>query len=297
MSTLSGVRHTVRSTAARTRRTLLWTPERYRASIATAVALLVLVPLVSLVVRQPWNAPATADQGTATRAGADGGLPGGVVNGLPAAPAGAGQGTAPASTGATPLVPLPDATGATPTAPVDGEAVPGATQGPVDASAISVAAVLAVAAEATPLPSRSAGGGDATLSPGAATDRWRAQARTTSARFTQKWLDGATADRVDTWVKGLDPWLDPGSRDLVALTNLAQIPRTRPTSVQLVTLEESEATSVVTLADGGRLDLELVWDGETWRVTSYEPVAAAGVAAPTPAGGTGTSPAGASGAP
>ena len=92
--------------------------------------------------------------------------------------------------------------------------------------------------------------------------------------------------------------LHPG--DLVALTNLAQIPRTRPTSVQLVTLEESEATSVVTLADGGRLDLELVWDGETWRVTSYEPVAAAGVAAPTPstpAGGAATSPAGASGAP
>ena len=284
MSTLSGVRHTVRSTAARTRRTLLWTPQRYRASVVAAVAVLVLVPLVSLVVRQPWNQPAATDAPSAAGQGqqADGGLPGGVVNGLPAAPAPGDPGT---DGGATPGVLVPGAAEATPAVPADGSAAPGAPQGSVDASPLPVEAVLAVAAGAEPLPSRSAGGGGGTLSPGAATDRWKAQARTTAARFTQKWLDGATADRVDTWVKGLDPWLDPASRDLVALTNLAEIPRTRPTSVQLMTLEESDATSVVTLADGGRLDLELVWDGDTWRVTSYEPVAAAGVTAPSPDSG------------
>ena len=281
MSTLSGVRHTVRSSAARTRRTLLWTPRRFRLTITGALAVLVLVPVGSLAVRQPW----TRVPGPVTTAGSTAGVPaqdglgGGTVgNGLAGGPAPlpTDVATVPGVPGAT----APAATG-TPvdggTAPADGEGLTPA-DGPVDAAPLPVTAVLAVASS-RPLPSRSAGGGQ-TLSPGAATDRWKAQARTTAVRFSQAWLDGATASRVDTWVRSLDPWLDPAARDVVALTNLAQIPRTSAATVQLLTLAESDATAQVRLGDGGRLDLVLEWDGDTWRVTSYEPVPAS-VAAPS----------------
>lgn len=289
MSTLSGVRHTVRRTAARTRRTVMWTPQRYRLTIALAVAFLVLVPVGSLVVRQPWNAVATGP--TTAEPAVDvpqDGLGGGTVgNGL------AGPTTVPTTAPTVPGVPGATVPAPSGTVPVDDGTVPaeevGPAEGPVDAAPLPVAAVLAVSSS-TPLPSRSAGGGQ-TLSPGAATDRWKAQARTTAVRFSQAWLDGARAPRVDTWVSSLDPWLDPGARDLVALTNLTQIPRTTAASVQLMTLTESDATAQVLLRDGGRIDLELVWDGESWRVTSYEPVPAE-VAAPSATGTTASAGAG-----
>lgn len=295
MSTLSGVRHTVRSTAARTRRTVLWTPRRFRLTITSAVAVLVLVPVGSLAVRQPWTRVDAPAAGAAAPAQDDLGF-GSVGNGLAGTPA-----PVPTTAGATvPGVPgVPGTTSSADVAtPVDGGTAPadddGLTpaDGPVDPAPLPVTAVLAVASS-RPLPSRSAGGGQ-TLSPGAATDRWKAQARTTSVRFSQAWLDGATATRVDTWVRSLDPWLDPAARDVVALTNLAQIPRTAAATVQLLTLAESDATAQVRLGDGGRLDLVLEWDGDTWRVTSYEPVPSS-VAAPAPAG-TATSP-GAGGTP
>ncbi|MFN0281557.1 MAG: hypothetical protein ACKVZ6_06260 [Kineosporiaceae bacterium] len=281
MTALATVRHTVRATAARTRRTVMWSPRRFRTAIAAAVAVLVLVPLVSLVARAPWTrtAGSAAVDTQVEGSGASGGQGGGsVANGL-----GAGPVLVPGGDGATADGARPTGTGGPTTDPAAGATTdPGA---PVDASPLAVRAVLDVSA-ATPTkgPSRDPGATGATLSPGAATDRWKAQARTSAVRFSQAWLAGATASDAGTWLGTLTPWLDPGAEDLVALTNLAAIPRTTAMTVQLLTLTEVEASAVVVLADGGRLDLELVWDGESWRVTSYEPVTADGVAAPARTG-------------
>ncbi len=271
MNALSTVRHGVRGAAARTRRTLLWTPHRFRTAIGAAVAVLVLLPVGSLVVRQPWDQAAAGSTDPAATDLVAGDGTGGLVDGLSGTPPGS------ASSGL-------GATGdAQSTAPAD---EPPAGTEPVDASAVPLRTVLD-AEKGTSGSGRTAGAaGQPTLSPDGANSLWKAQARLSAARFAQAWLTGPTASSVDAWLRDLDPWLDPGSRQLVALTNLAAIPRTSVTSVQLRTLEEAEGTAVVWLADRGRVDVELAWDGERWRVTSYEPVAAVGVPVPTTSGPT-----------
>lgn len=273
MTNLSAVRHAVRRAAARTRRAVLWTPQRYRAAVAAVVAVLVLVPVVSLVARSPWTAVASGAVGAAAGAAPDGlanGLGGAVDIGSAEA-----AGEAPAA---------PEGAGPTP-APSSG--VPTARDEPaVDPRALPVDAVLAdgpgASPTGSPAPARDPGAAtdEPTPAPDAVTDRWKDQARESAVRFAQAWLAGATASSSQEWLASLEPWLDPEAERLVALTNLAAIPRARATSVRLLTLTEAEATAVVALEPGGRLDVALTWDGERWRVTSYEPVAAAGVDAP-----------------
>jgi hypothetical protein len=258
MSSLGPVRHTVRRAAARARRQLMWTPGRFRWALAAVLALLVLVPVASLLARAPWSQAASRSAAATTgRAGA--GI--GVTNGL--------DGPGPSATGS----PGPTTSAGTPST---GEPA-------VDASALPVASGLAGGTAATTSgPSRrpEAAASGPTLSPGAATDRWRAQARTSAVRFAQAWLAGATAASTPAWLRTLDPWLDPDARAVVELTNRSAIPRTAAVSVRLLSIDEADGSAVVALADGGRLDIELSWDGESWRVASYAPVEAAAVSAP-----------------
>lgn len=276
MNGLGAVRHTVRRTAARTRRTVMWSPARFRAAILTAMAVLVLVPLVSLVARSAWvqaAGPAAAEAGLGGDGATDAQGGGSVENGL-----GAGPVLVTGGSGATADSPRPSGSGTSARAPGAGPTA--AAAAPVDPSPIAVGAVLDVAgATRTTGTSRTPGAKGPTLSPGAATDRWKAQARTSAVRFSQAWLAGSRASDADAWVRTLSPWLDPGAETVVALTNLAAIPRTTAVTVQLLALTDVESSAVVVLADGGRLDLELAWDGESWRVTSYEPVAGNGVRA------------------